>query len=90
MKSLRSTVLSVLARHLEHPEPTLHLWTDLERDLDVTPLEVALVALEIEAIEKVDLHVAALVGARTVAELLNAFTSEVERARLARGDLDVA
>jgi hypothetical protein len=90
MNSLRSTVLRVLAYHLGRPISTIHPWQELERDLDVTPLEVVLVALEIEGTEDVNIEVAGLESARTVGELVTLFTREVDRAKRTRADLDVA
>jgi hypothetical protein len=90
MKSVRSVVLQVLAHHLGRPSEKIHLWHDLERDLDMTPLELVLVALDIEGIEDVDLDVVGLEHARTVGELATFFTREVEHARRGRVALDVA
>jgi hypothetical protein len=90
MKASRSTVLHVLARHLERPLSSLHPWQELERDLDVTPLEIALLTLEVERIEGVDLDSASLDSARTVGELVRLLTREVDRARFTAAKLDVA
>jgi len=90
MQSTR--VHHVLAHHLGRPSSTIHPWQDLERDLEMTPLEVVLVALEIEAAEDVDIDIdiAGLDGVRTVRDLSTFFAREVARARCARMDLDVA
>jgi len=90
MRSVRSVVLYVLAHHLGCPVAKIHPWQDLERDLDLTPLELVLVALDIEGIEDVDLHVEGLDRIRTVADLGSFFVREVEHARRAGVELDVA
>jgi acyl carrier protein len=90
MKSIRSVVLHVLAHHTGLPLSTIHPWQELERDLDMTPLEVVLVALEIEGAFDVDLDVEGLEHVRTVRELTAFFAQEISRARHARVELDVA
>jgi hypothetical protein len=87
MKSLRSVVLRVLSHHSGHPVDAIHPWQELEHDLDMTPLEIVLVALEIEGIEDTDLDVSGLARVRTVGELLTFFARETARAHVA---LDVA
>ncbi len=89
MKSARST-FQVLAHRLGRPVSTIHPWQQLERDLDITPLEVVLVALEIEDIEGVDIDVRGLERAHTVDDLATFFMREVARARQERVDLQVA
>ena len=83
MKSLRSVVLRVLAHHSGHPIDTIHPWQELEHDLDMTPLEIVLVVLEIEGIVDADLDVTELAHVRTVGELMTFFTRETARARVA-------
>jgi hypothetical protein len=90
MQLLQSPVLDVLAHHLGRPPATIHAWQDLERDLDMSPLEVALMAVEIERMEEVELDVKGLPDARTVGDLVRLFAREVDRARDARGDIVVA
>ena len=90
MKSPRGAVLNVVAHHTGRPVSTIHPWQELERDLEMTPLELVLVALEVEDIEAVELDVSTLDRARTVGELVTFFTREVARARLALADRDVA
>jgi hypothetical protein len=90
MQSPRGAVLTVLGHHLGRPTSTIHPWQDLEHDLEMTPLEVVLMALEVEGIEDADLDVTGLERVHTVGELVSFFTREIARARLARADLDVA
>jgi len=90
MRSLRHVVLQVLALHSRRHASSIHPWHHLEADLDMTPLEVVLVALEVEGIEDVDLDVAGLDCVRTVAEMIAFFEREVRRARSERIALDVA
>jgi hypothetical protein len=83
------SVLHVLAHHVGRPVSTIHPSQDLERDLEMTPLEVVLVALEIEGIEDVDIDITGLETVRTVRDLSTFFAREVARGH-ARIDLDVA
>jgi hypothetical protein len=69
MKSLRSSVLQVLARHLGRPKSTIHPWLDLEDDLDMSGLDVILVALEVGGTEGIEVDVTGLELVHTVAEL---------------------
>jgi hypothetical protein len=89
MKAARST-FHVLAHRLGRPVSTIHPWHHLERDLDMTPLEVVLVALEIEGIENVDIDVRGLERVQTVDDLATFFMREVARARHARMEREVA
>jgi acyl carrier protein len=77
MKSLRSSVLQVLARHIGRPKSTIHPWLDLEDDLDMSSLDVILVALEVGATEGVEVDVTGLELVHTVAELSTFLTDEV-------------
>jgi hypothetical protein len=81
MRSLRHIVLQVLALHTRRHASTIHPWQELAGDLDLTPLELVLVALEIEGIEDVDIEIAGLEQARTVEDVLSFFEKEVARAR---------
>jgi hypothetical protein len=87
MRSLRSVVLRVLAHHSGHPVDAIHPWQELEHDLDMTPLEIVLVALEVEGIVDADLDVTDLARVRSVGDLLTFFARETARAHVA---LDVA
>jgi hypothetical protein len=81
MRSLRHIVLQVLALHTRRHASSIHPWQELAGDLDMTPLELVLVALEIEGIEDVDIEIAGLDQARTVGDVLAFFEREVARAR---------
>ncbi len=90
MQSPRGTVLSVLARHSGRPATTIHPWQELERDLEMTPLELVLVAVEVETIEDACIDVSGLERVTTVGELVGFFTREIARARVAQAERDVA
>jgi hypothetical protein len=81
MRSLRQIVLQVLAIHTRRPPSSIHLGDELAEDLDMTPLELVLVALEIEGITGVDIDVSGLDEARTVGEAVSFFEREVPHAR---------
>jgi hypothetical protein len=68
-----------LARRLDCDVSRIHPWQDLEVDLDLTPLELILVALDIEEIEGVDLPVEALGSVRTVGDLFSFFSHAMAR-----------
>jgi hypothetical protein len=68
MKALNQTVRGVLARHLGRPPSSIHAWQDLEADLDMTPLELVLVVLEVEEILDSPLPVEDLPSLRTVGD----------------------
>ena len=84
MRSLRSVLLQTLAHHAGRHRSAIHPWQDLEHDLDMTPLEVVLVALEIEGIEDVDIDMAGLECVRTVGEFATFLGRAVARAKLMR------
>jgi hypothetical protein len=90
MRSLRHIVLQVLALHTRRHASSILSWHDLEDDLGMTPLELVLVALEIEGIENVDIDVTGLDTLRTVADATAFFEREVPRARRATVMDDVA
>jgi hypothetical protein len=69
---------------------TIHPWHELERDLDMTPLEVVLLALEVEGIEEVDIDLTGLEIVRTVGELSAFLARQVARARRSRVNDEVA
>jgi len=77
MKSLRSSVLQILARHLGRSKSTIHPWLDLEDDLDMSSLDVILVALEVGATEDVEVDVTGLELVHTVSELTTFLTDQV-------------
>src|ERR1700683_2469292 len=75
MKSLRISVPQILARHLGRPKSTIHPWLDLENDLDMTALDVILVALKVGGADGVEVDATGLELVHTVAEL-SAFLTE--------------
>ena len=81
MSSLSSVVRGLLARHLDRHPSTIHAWHSIEQDLDLTPLELVLVAVEIEALEDVELDVEGLSDAQTVSDVYAYFRRAVGRAR---------
>jgi len=82
MPSTDAIVRAVLAHHLERDAGTMYPWLDLQDDLDMTPLELVLVALEIEEIEHTQIPFDELAGAHTVGDLLAFFSRELERETL--------
>jgi hypothetical protein len=90
MRALHGVVVQVLAHHSGRAKSSIHPWQNLERDLDMTPLEVVLVVLEIEGLEDVDIQVEGLEEVTTVGELSSFVKREVAREKLARRSLEVA
>lgn len=90
MRALQGVVVQVLAHHSGRPKSSIHPWQNLERDLDMTPLEVVLVVLEIEGLEDVDIEVEGLEEVTTVGELSSFVKRGVARGKLARRNLEVA
>ncbi len=70
MKSVAALVRTVLAHHLDCDAGEIRPWQNLEADLDLTPLELILIALEIEESEGVDLPVEALDSVATVGDFV--------------------
>jgi acyl carrier protein len=70
MKILNAVVRASLATHLDRDPATLHPWLRLEEDLDLTPLKLVLVALDVEDLEDVNLPLERLATLRTVGDLL--------------------
>jgi hypothetical protein len=83
MNPMLSTVRRALARHLNRAPSTIHGWQRLDQDLDITPLEVVLVALDVEELEDVIIPVEELAAVATVSELFALLTAIVERERMA-------
>jgi hypothetical protein len=79
MKSTNAVVRGVLARHLNREVSSIYSWQHLERDLDLTPLELVLVALEVEELESVPIPVEELAATQTVGDLLSFFSLTVAR-----------
>jgi acyl carrier protein len=76
MTSIDQTVRGVLARYVRCLPSTLHRQQLLERDLDVTPLEMVNVVLELEDILDASLPIDEVGSLQTVGDLI-AFVSHV-------------
>ena len=88
MPTIDHIVRSLLAHHLDRAPSTLQGSLNLSRDLDVTPLELVLVALDLEEIEGVSIPVEQLGQIETVGELVDFLAATVREQR--RGRLRVA
>lgn len=81
MRTTYRRVCGILAHHL-HCNPTdIRTWHRWDEDLDLTPLELVLVALEIEELEAIGFSLDGLEETRTVAELVQFFSRAVADAR---------
>jgi acyl carrier protein len=88
MKSVNAVVRSLLAQRLGRGAPTIRSAQDLAGDLDFAPLELVLIALDVEKITDVRIPVEGLASVRTVGELLSFFSRTVVRERSARSRRD--
>jgi hypothetical protein len=86
VKTIDTVVRGVLAHHVRRNASAICPWHQLDRDLDVTPLELALVALEIEDIQAIQLPMEGLASVETVGELFAFVSSAVVQARRAHLD----
>jgi|HubBroStandDraft_6_1064221.scaffolds.fasta_scaffold951585_1 acyl carrier protein len=82
--AIHQVVCRVLARHVERRVSELHARHHLERDLDLTPLELVLIAQEVEDLEDVTLPPEALAEIETVSDLLALASQAATRARRVR------
>ncbi len=67
--SLTDIVRCAVARHLDVEPADVRSWHRFERDLGLNPLDVTLIALDLEEIEDIELPIDRLHELRTVAEL---------------------
>ena len=74
-QSPEEIVRTVIARHLQVAPATIARRTHLQRDLELDPLDLVLIALRIEGIKGVEFPIARLEGARTVADLIDVVRS---------------
>jgi hypothetical protein len=74
-------LVHVLAERLRRPVSTIHPWHDLAVDLDVTPLVLVLVTLDIESAEDAVIDVEGLGDLKTVGDLSTFVRRQVARAR---------
>lgn len=70
MKSMFQIVKGLLAHHLQIEPSSIRTWQRLDEDLDLTPLELVLIALEVEEIEGAAIPLDALDRVGTVAEFV--------------------
>jgi acyl carrier protein len=84
MNSIQSEVRASLARYLGVDPSKIRAAHRLEEDLGVTPLELVLVALDVEEREHVTLPFDQLARVYTVEELLSFFVRNVTRKRRLR------
>ena len=77
MKSLTRIIRVVLAERLDRDVSKIHSWQQLGSDLDITPLELVLVALDIEEIADLRVPIEELASVRTVGELLSFFSARL-------------
>jgi hypothetical protein len=73
MKSIDPIVRSVLARRLDCDVSTIRSRQELESNIALTPLELVLIALDVEEIWGVDWPIEELVSVRTVGALVSFF-----------------
>jgi acyl carrier protein len=89
MKSVVGTI-QVIAHRTGCDVAQIHPWQRLEEDLDMTPLELVLVALEIEDIEGVEIDVSGMENVRRVGDLCRFFERRLHAARRDAPRLHVA
>ena len=80
MTLTHAVVRESLAHHLHVEVGTIHPWDRLDADLDITPLELVLVALDIEDILGVEIPCEELCTVETVYELFAFFARALARA----------
>lgn len=90
MKSIRRTVYALLAHHAGCAPGAIHAWQHLETDLDLTPLELVLMTVELEEAEEVEVKVEELAHVETVGQFVATLRRLVARARRAKGEQRVA
>jgi hypothetical protein len=78
---IHSIASDVLARHIRRDIRTVRMWHSLDRDLDLTPLELVLVALEIEESGHVHVSVEELATVETVGDLFMCLSKAVVYSR---------
>jgi acyl carrier protein len=81
MNATDDTVFALLAHHARHGQGDLHVWQHLSRDLHLTPLDLALIACELEDAEGVEVPVEDLANLHTVGELVSSLQRVVARAQ---------
>lgn len=81
MKILSLIVRSELARRLNCSVAAIHPWQRLDRDLDLGPLDLVLIALRIEETQGVALTFEDLENVETVGELVDYLAEAISRER---------
>ncbi len=66
--SIHSVAHNVLARHVRHDIRSIRMWHSLDRDLHLTPLDLVIVALEVEEAGHVDVSLDDLARIETVGD----------------------
>jgi hypothetical protein len=79
MRFVRNTI----ARHAGRPASALHAHDRLEDDLDLTPLELVLIAIEVEEAAGSDIPVEGLASVETLGHLMRFFSRALSPARRA-------
>ncbi len=69
MKIITAAVRGTLAHHTGRSVHAIHAWHRLEADLDLTPLEIVIIGMELEEIVGSEIPVDALGDLETVADL---------------------
>jgi hypothetical protein len=77
MRFVRNTI----ARHTGRPASALHPCDSLEHDLDLTPLELVLIAIEIEEVAEIDIPVEGLASVETLSQLMRFFSRALSPVR---------
>jgi len=77
-------VRSTIARHVGCPSRALHPRQRLERDLDLTPLELVLIAIEIEEAFGIGISIEGLAGVGTLGDLMRFFSHALSSRRMER------
>jgi acyl carrier protein len=81
MNTTGDTVFALLAHHSRCGAADVHVWQRLGRDLHLTPLDLALIACDLEDAEGVEVVVDDLATLETVGELVSSLQRVVARAR---------
>jgi acyl carrier protein len=84
MKSLTAIVQEIVAHRARRETATMTPSLHLRRDLNLRPLDLALVALDLEEVVDVEVPCHAVANASTVGELVASLTRAVVRARTAQ------
>jgi acyl carrier protein len=79
MKSMNRVVCGILAHRLDRDRASIHPWQNLALDLDVSPLELVQIALEVEELENVIIPTEELARVETVGELVSFLSRSVVR-----------